>query len=443
VASINRISRVGRKITPAPTLTHEGGIAVAPPSAMHELRRAVVSCFLWEDQFYESGVSIAERIIGLVKGQDPSLVGNLAIEARNVFNLRHVPLLLLSAMVDHKMSPRRELVSQVIQRPDEMGELIAMLWRTGKRPIPKQVKLGIADAFERFSPYALAKYKGNNAAINLRDVLRIVHVKPSTPARAQLYKQIIDGTLAPADTWEAALSAGEDKKATFERLLSEGSLGYLALLRNLRNMEQAGVDRGLVTNAILARQNGADRVLPFRFISAVRAAPGYAVPLNEALTATMAGVEPLAGRTVVLVDVSGSMSYAKVSAKSDLTRMDAAAALGAIFPGTDVRTFTFSYDVVEVANFRGIPGIQAIIGSQSHGGTNLDRAIQHINQNVPHDRLVVITDEQFAGRVTAPICRKAYMINVAAYQNGVSYDDWIKIDGFSESVLRFIREIES
>lgn len=436
------MSSLNKRIPRTPVRTHGGAPASAPPSSMIELRRAVLSCLLWEDQFYESGQSIADRIVALVNGQDRSLVGNLALEARSDFNLRHVPLLLLAAMVEHGMKPSRDQINNVIQRPDEMGELLAILWRNGKRPVPKQVKLGIGDAFNKFSPYSLSKYNSARKAIKLKDVLRIVHPTPANPEKSALFKSIIDGTLASADTWEVALSSGADKKETFERLIREGQLGYLALLRNLRNMEQAGVDRSLVANAIRARQNGADRVLPFRFIAANRAAPSFAAPLNDALLATMDGIEPIGGSTIVLVDISGSMRTA-LSARSDMSRMDAAAALGALFPGDDVRVFSFSSRTVEVPAFRGLPGVDAIKCSQSNGSTALAEAVAYAN-TLPHDRLVVITDEQSTSysRTPAPVA-KGYMINVASYRNGVSYEDWIKIDGFSESIFRFIREIEN
>src|SRR5262249_37708050 len=159
---------------------------------------------------------------------------------------------------------------------------------------------------------------------------------PRYEAQTALWKQVAERTLASPDTWEVALSAGADKRETFERLLAERKLGYLALLRNLRNMDQAGVDEALVTEAILARR-GAGRVLPFRYVAAARAAPRFERWLDEALMETVLEGPVFDGRTVVLVDVSGSMDW-KLSAKSDLSRMDAAATLASVIPG-DVRVF--------------------------------------------------------------------------------------------------------
>ena len=46
--------------------TNEGGKA-SHISDLEELKRATMSCLLWEDNFYEDGVSIADRITSLVK----------------------------------------------------------------------------------------------------------------------------------------------------------------------------------------------------------------------------------------------------------------------------------------------------------------------------------------------------------------------------------------
>jgi hypothetical protein len=237
------------------------------------------------------------------------------------------------------------------------------------------------------------------------------------------------------------LSRGANKKDTFERLISEGKLGYLALLRNLRNMIQAEVDEGMVRAAILARR-GAGNVLPFRFVAAARAAPRFEPALDQALIASIAGATPLLGRTIVLVDVSGSMDH-KLSDKSDLKRSDAAAALASVIPG-EVYPYSFSQEIVEVPPRRGMAGIDAILRSQAHRGTYLGAAIKALNDRpVRADRLIVVTDEQSADAVPAYEHGRGYMINVASFQNGVGYGKhWVHLDGFSEGVIKFILEYE-
>ncbi len=270
-------------------------------------------------------------------------------------------------------------------------------------------------------------------------MLFLVHAKPKDEAQAALWKQVADRKLPAPDTWEVALSGGADKRESFERLLAERKLGYLALLRNLRNMDQAQVDEALVREAILARR-GAERVLPFRYVAAARAAPRFEPFLDQALMEAVLEGPVLEGRTIILVDVSPSMAV-RLSARSDLTRMDAAATLASIVPG-DVRVFSFSNEVVEVPARRGMAGVDAVIRSQPSNGTLLGKAVAHVNA-LPHDRLIVVTDEQSQDAVPAPKARRAYMVNVASARNGVGYGDWTRIDGFSEAVLRYIREQEA
>lgn len=418
-----------------------GGAPAFPHiNAVQQLRRSVLACLLWEDEFYEDGKSIADRITDAADAVPIDVLRGLAVEARSVHNLRHVPMLLLAALAKRGGVGVADTIAKTIQRPDELAEFLSIYWRNGKSPIAKQVKKGLAKAFTKFDAYQLAKYN-RDRAIKLRDVLFMVHAKPKDEEQAAVWKQLVDGTLPAPDTWEVGLSAGADKRETFERLLRENNLGYLALLRNLRNMTDAGVDSELIRNAILARK-GAQRVLPFRYVAAARACPQLEPVIDEALSEAISDMPPLPGKTAVLVDVSGSMDH-RLSMKSDLTRMDAACALASLING-DVRMFSFSTSVVEVPPRRGMAGVDAIRNSQPHGGTALAEAVALINARVPHDRLIVITDEQATtGRVPAPVAERGYMINVASNRNGVGYGKWTHIDGFSEGVLRWIREFEN
>jgi hypothetical protein len=207
-------------------------------------------------------------------------------------------------------------------------------------------------------------------------------------------------------------------------------------------MEEAGVNPLMVEQAIRARKNGAQRVYPFRFVAAARAAPRYAAALNESMLTSIASLPELPGMTVVLVDVSGSMEAA-LSARSDMTRMDAAAALACIVKG-ERRVFSFSNQLVEVSCERGLSGMDSIIKSQPNGGTYLGAAVRKLNDTVKAQRLIVITDEQSHDQVGAPGFPYAYMINVGSYKNGVGYGEgWTAhITGFSENVLRYIQATE-
>lgn len=439
-------------LKPLPTaFTHEGAPARTPFDAQTQLRRAVMSCLLWENEFYEDGVQIAARIHELAQQCTPDYLAALAIDLRSTAKLRHVPLQIVVELIDRvRTAPplNPSLVSQtidaVVQRPDEMGELISLFMKHagGRVPLPPQLKKGLARRFERFPRHALSKWNSDSAEYKIRDVMFLSHPRPASAHQAETFRMIADQKLPPANTWEVALSSGADKKETFTRLLTENQLGYLALLRNLRNMSGAGVDSMLINNAIRARTNGADRVLPFRFVAAARAAPEYAMALDEALVASIGELPRLKGKTIVLVDVSQSMT-ARLSGRSDLSREDAAAALASIINGDDIRVFAFSREVQEVSNLRGLAGIELIRNAPIiRSATLLGAACKQVMQ-LPHERLIVITDEQSSDPVPDPVMGQSYMINVASNKNGVGYRKWTHIDGFSENVIRFIHEMEA
>jgi len=448
---------------PDPIHTHEGGKATHI-NAEQQLRRSVMACMLWENEFYEDGQSIAKRISDAISKVNPEAVAQIAMDARSKMKLRHIPLLIAREMArlpEHKRLVAGVLMN-IIQRPDELSEFLALYWKEKKQPLSKQVKRGLAGAFNKFDAYQLGKYNRDDA-IKLRDVLFLCHAKPIGKEQGEVWKKLIDGTLESPDTWEVALSSGGDKKAHWERLLSENKLGALALLRNLRNMKEASVDFDMIRKALVSMK--VERVLPFRFIAAARYAPQWEQELETAMLKCLGVQEKLPGHTVLLVDVSGSMDH-PVSSKSDITRMDAACGVAMLAREICDRVdiFTFSDKLVQIPARRGFALRDAAVNSQTHNGTPLGLAVKCIyadtgfhetgnlyhgynnkadykGQNLRPDRLIVITDEQSRDSIPSPI-GKGYMINVASNQNGVGYGAWNHIDGWSEAVIDYIREYE-
>src|SRR5437667_7747337 len=184
-----------------------------------------------------------------------------------------------------------------------------------------------------------------NRLVKLRDVPFLCHAKPKDEAQAALWKKLVENTLESPDTWEVALSAGKDKRENFERLLREGKLGGMAVLRDLRLMLASGVDPKLVRERL---DQGVARALPFRFVTAARYAPRLEDALEKAMLKGIAGFAKLAGSTGLVVDVSGSMNY-KLSKKGQTTRMDAASGLAILLreKAEDFSIATFSDACVE------------------------------------------------------------------------------------------------
>jgi len=200
----------------------------------------------------------------------------------------------------------------------------------------------------------------------------------------------------------------------------------------------------------------AARVLPFRFLAAARYAPQWEETLEQAMMKCVAGQEKLGGnvlpgKTIVLVDVSGSMT-APLSRRSEMQRTDAAYGLAVLLReiSEKVSVFSFSDDLVEVPARRGFALRDAIDASQRHSSTQLGTAVESLNQKERYDRLIVISDEQAQDSVPGPrqwsdgrpCPSRGYMINVASFKNGVGYGKWTHIDGWSESVVDYIRMLE-
>lgn len=435
------MSRTNLKVQRPPVFTHEGARAPKQDS-LALLKRSVMSCLLWESEFYEDGEDIANRIADLASKVSIPQVHKLAIEARTDGNLRHVPLWLAVAIAPRKGNELSKLLPVIIQRPDELTEFLSLYWKSGKKPLSAQIKKGLAAAFRKFNAYQLAKYNRKDA-IRLRDVLFLCHAKPENKEMDNLWKALINDTLPVPDTWETRLSSGENKKEVFTDLITHNKLGALAFLRNLRNMTEAGISPQIISKGLSTLD--VSRVLPFRFIAAERYAPAFSADLETLFLKSAEGTSRLPGTTVILVDVSGSMTD-KLSSKSDLSRMDAACGVAMVAAEICERplVFTFSRRIAQVPSRHGFGLRDAIVCSQPHCGTDLRKALRVLSTEAAFsiDRLIVITDEQSNSTVYAPPFPKAYIINVASAQNGIGFGPWVRINGFSESVVKYISRYE-
>lgn len=342
-------------------LNHEGAKAKSLNTDM-ALYSAVVTASL-NDTFYEQADERLTRLRALIGKADPELVAKLAVYAREKMYLRSVPLVLTTELARvHKGDALvSKTVNRVVQRADEITELLAYYQaannRTGEKKLnklSKQVQKGLAMAFHKFDEYQFAKYN-RDASVKLRDALFLVHPKAANEDKQTLFAKIASGTLETPYTWEVELSrlgqmtftdAGE--RASFlglkwEELVDSGKLGYMALLRNLRNMLEANISGAHVQKvaAILADANQVrkSKQLPFRFLSAYRELQkmnhGHVPVILAALEkAVRVSAENIAGydadtRVVIACDVSGSMQKT-VSAKSTVQLFDVGLVLGMI-----------------------------------------------------------------------------------------------------------------
>lgn len=271
------------------TKNHEGAEAWRMTPEW-ELYTTVVTTMGTEDKFYEGGEGRVQRIADLVRKVEPEFVAQLAIYTREYMHLRSVPMLLLVelAYCHHGDDLVSKAVSRTVQRADEITELLMCYqWRSGKKDLTglsNQLRKGLAEAFNHFDEYQFAKYNRINRKVTLRDALRLVHPKPKDERQAEIFRKILSDTLETPYTWETELSSvgqrhfeskedqNEAKRETWRQLVRSRRMGYMATLRNLRNMVSLGLDDETVQMVcdFIADPEAVrkSKQLPFRFLSA-------------------------------------------------------------------------------------------------------------------------------------------------------------------------------
>lgn len=271
------------------TTNHEGALAWRMTPEW-ELYTTVVTTMGVEDKFYEGGEERVRRIADLVRKVEPEFVAQLAVYTREEMHLRSVPLLLLVELANCHQGDSlvSRAVGRTIQRADEITELLmCYLWRTGKSDLSGlscQLRKGLAEAFNKFDEYQFAKYNRMNRKVTLRDALALVHPKPKDDRQADIFRKIKSDTLETPVTWETELSAvgqrhfdskeekEEAKREVWRKLVQSRRIGYMATLRNLRNMLGLGMDDetmqmvcDYIADPEAVRKS---KQLPFRFLSA-------------------------------------------------------------------------------------------------------------------------------------------------------------------------------
>lgn len=442
---------------PAPsTTTYEGGDGYARDTKS-ELFLLAVSNMGGEDTFYESGNQRDNRFAQLVRAAaltDPEWTARLLKWLRTEANMRTASLVGAAEFVSARLAAsadagvtNRAVVDSVLQRADEPGELLAYWTGANGRRVPKPIKRGIADAVRRlYDERAVLKWDSDARGYRMADVLNLAHPSPAADWQGPLFQYVLDrrrdadvavpealrviaarrelmawpvdqrralfGRPDAADvlrragmTWEAVAGwvQGPMTREVWEALAP--SMGYMALLRNLRNFDEAGMSDE-VAAAVAARladpgQVARSRQFPFRFLSAYEAAPSlrWGHALDQALQCSLGNLPALPGRSLILVDTSASMTHGAISAKSKVTPAKAAAvfgvALGAKGEQVDVVGFadgTFRHDVARGASvIREVDRFLKRIGEVGHG-TDIIGSLQRSYRG--HDRVFIISDMQ-------------------------------------------------
>ncbi|MFF5141142.1 TROVE domain-containing protein [Streptomyces sp. NPDC013157] len=476
---ISRVTSTGRILR-----TYEGGRG-RERDARSELFLLAVANFVSQQTFYESGADRDDRFTTLVRElavTDPAWTAGLLGWLRGEGNMRTASIVGAAEYVHARLTAgatdgpsNRQVVASVLQRPDEPGELLAYWTATYGRAVPKPVKRGIADAVRRlYHGKSLLKYDTASKGYRFGDILNLVHAAPDPdkPWQGELFRYALDRrhnpdtAVPPASspvlgahrelmalpvgqrravvtglggaerlaaaglTWEALAGwlQGPMDKAAWEAVIP--SMGTMALVRNLRNFDEAGVCDEVAAQVAARISDPAEvarsRQFPFRYLAAYQHAPSlrWSYPLEQALGHSLANVPALPGRTLVLVDRSGSMFYSRLSERSELNRADAAAIFGAALAlraadadlvefGTTSRRLTFG---------KGESVLKILDRFGDLGGTDTTSAIRAHYRG--QDRVLIVTDEQYAfnrhGDPTqqVPAHIPVYTWNLAGYRVG-------------------------
>ena len=429
------------------------------------LRRSVLACMLWEDNAYIDGETAAKNIATLIPKVAPKIVADLAVEARFAQKLRHVPLFICREMAKYPEHKKlvADTLAQVIHRADELTEFVALYWKdNGKKTLSAQVKKGLAKAFGKFNEYQLAKYNKDGKEVSLRDVLNLCHAKAKDKDQNDLWLRLLKDELKTPDTWEVNLSAcknAEEKKAVWERLISEKKLGANAYLKNLRNMGLAKVSPAIIRDGLINIKK--DMLVPLDFLKAEKYAPDYSREIESAMLSCASAWKKLSGKTVLIVDVSGSMGRA-LSDKSEFTRMDTAAAMAVLVAEVCESVSIYAtagsdsasrHKTAKVHPYHGFALSKEILSQASQlggGGIFTRQCLEYIEsvESEKPDRVIVFSDSQDCDRINKavpkPFGKKNYIVDISSEKKGINYRGvWTaEISGWSEGFLSFIAESE-
>ncbi|MDE5763606.1 MAG: TROVE domain-containing protein [Ruminococcus sp.] len=364
----------------------------------------VLTSFFNESKFYGDNSEDMQKIIVSVIREDPEFVSNLAVFSRRVFNMRSVSHV-LTAYLAHENEGKsyvRDTVKGVSLRGDDLTEIMAFYLSTFGKPIPNSLKKGINDVIVGFDEYTLAKYKGSGKSVKMRDLLCLCRPTPKNDEQAVIFKRCLENTLKTPLTWETELSANGNNSETWEKLIDSGKVGYMALLRNLSNIIKANpenIDKvyAKIQNSEAVRKS---KQLPFRYLSAYKTIKPIASKkafdaLENAVDAAVNNLPNLSGKTIIAVDVSGSMS-SLVSGKSDIRCCEIAMMLGVIANRIceDSEFYTFSTSLEKYA----VSTRSGIVETTFHncncgGGTDMSLIFSEmINKRIKADRIIILSD---------------------------------------------------
>lgn len=375
-----------------------------------ELISILLSSFV-QDKFYKSANEEVARLMVLAPLSGYKFAAKAASYARNEFGMRSITHVMASEIAKNVKGEiwTKEFFRALFRRPDDMMEVVACYAnRYGLHPLPNALKKAIAKRIEEFNEYQLAKYRAGNKQVKLLDLVNLTHPK-GNEALAKLMK----GELKSRDTWEAKLTeAGKNaeneneklelKKGAWKELLTEDKLGYLAMLRNCRNIiEQAPELVSLLCERLVNKERISKALIfPFQFLTAMEQVENRSVidALSNASELSLSNVPRYEGRTLIVVDHSGSMSGKPI----EIATMFA----GALYKTNDADLMVFSdkAEYIQPVSTDSLRAIARQIENSIHSGdTDFHSIFRAIDRKTQYQRIIILSDMQGWVGHTTPV----------------------------------------
>jgi TROVE domain len=478
----------------AKTTTNADGFAAFKRTPKSDLFLLALGRFFGESSYYEKDAT--QRFVELVHKvtkSDPEWVAAFLRYLRHDANIRTSAIVGAVEYVRAGGPNGRTVVRSVISRGDEPAEMLAYFINNYGKRIPQPIKRGIADSASRlYTERNYARWDSASSAVRFADVVELTHPRPETNWQSDLFRyaiesrhgrgsfegKVLPSLLArsqcktradwldqleagnPTVSWENVSSAGGGSMTAAEWLACFEHMGYMAKLRNLRNLDNAGVsvkDKRRIGEALADPEAVAkSRQLPMRFLSAYKAVKNdvWASYLAEALDNSLVNVPKVKGKWLVLVDASGSMN-ARLSDKSELSYYEAATVFAAAFAKANNATIrTYSGSLSPVYGLDKAKSTLQIVNDLAQrkfwfgGGTSTAPCLAKAFKEGDFDHVLLLTDEQYnwGGSPSASVPKSVplYTFNLAGYRASQSEMDLnrVTIGGLNDSAFTMIATIE-
>lgn len=465
-----------------PTLTHEGAPAYAL-DAKSELFTLAVTNFV-EPTYYERDEARQARFVQAIHrcvSEDAGWVARLAAFARDKMQMRSASVVIACEYVKAGGPNGRAVINAVCVRADEPAEVIGYWMSRYGRQIPKAVKRGVSDAARRlYTERSVLRYDGQRSSVRMGDVLELAHVKPTDEAQSALFKYLIDsrhkredakgpGGIAEVEAWVAAGAAVDalprlmswERLSTYTKMDAPAweavipQMGAMALVRNLRNFDEAGISDAAV-DLVVSRLQDEDEIrksrqFPYRFYTAYREVKTlrWGPALERAIKHATKNIPAIPGSTLILTDVSGSMSGSYGSratvAPWEVAGVFAGAAAQACEKARVVAFATQAAEMEPVGDILRFMPLLAQAMNRLGGGTNIYQALAAAYQG--EDRVIIFTDMQAhdAWRSEFERIPNVYAFDLAGYGRtglDLSKPGRYQLGGFSDACFPMFELLE-